>query len=55
VRALGLRNVTLWGNSTGGRVVQVFAGLHPELVAAVIAEDVGPSGRGRLPTPTRAG
>jgi len=42
VRTLGLRNVTLWGNSTGGRVVQVFAGLHPELVAAVIAEDVGP-------------
>jgi len=42
VRALGLRNVTLWGNSTGGRVVQVFAGMHPELVAAVIAEDVGP-------------
>ena len=42
VRALGLRNLTLWGNSTGGRVVQVFAGLHPELVAAVIAEDVGP-------------
>jgi len=42
VRELGLRNVTLWGNSTGGRVVQVFAGLHPELVAAVIAEDVGP-------------
>jgi esterase len=42
VRALGLRNVTLWGNSTGGRVVQVFAGRHPELVAAVIAEDVGP-------------
>jgi len=42
VRALGLRNVTLWGNSTGGRVAQVFAGLHPELVAAVIAEDVGP-------------
>jgi esterase len=42
VRALGLRNLTLWGNSTGGRVVQVFAGLHPDLVAAVIAEDVGP-------------
>ena len=42
MRTLGLRNVTLWGNSTGGRVVQVFAGLHPELVAAVIAEDVGP-------------
>jgi esterase len=42
VRQLGLRNVTLWGNSTGGRVVQVFAGSHPDLVAAVIAEDVGP-------------
>ena len=42
VRALGLRDITLWGNSTGGRVVQVFAGLHPDLTAAVIAEDVGP-------------
>jgi pimeloyl-ACP methyl ester carboxylesterase len=42
VRELGLRNVTLWGNSTGGRVVQVFAGMHPELVSRVIAEDVGP-------------
>ena len=42
VQALGLRNLTLWGNSTGGRVVQVFAGMHPELVSHVIAEDVGP-------------
>jgi len=42
VRELGLRNITLWGNSTGGRVVQVFAGMHPELVSHVIAEDVGP-------------
>jgi pimeloyl-ACP methyl ester carboxylesterase len=42
VQALGLRDHTLWGNSTGGRIVQVFAGLHPDLVAAVIAEDVGP-------------
>jgi pimeloyl-ACP methyl ester carboxylesterase len=39
---LRLRNIVLWGNSTGGRVAQVFAGLHPELVAAVISEDVGP-------------
>ena len=39
---LHLRNITIWGNSTGGRVAQVFAGLHPELMAAVIAEDVGP-------------
>ena len=42
VRELGLRDITLWGNSTGGRVVQVFAGKHPELVARVISEDVGP-------------
>jgi pimeloyl-ACP methyl ester carboxylesterase len=42
VAQLGLRNITLWGNSTGGRVVQVFAGKHPELVSRVIAEDVGP-------------
>jgi len=39
---LQLRNVVIWGNSTGGRVAQVFAGLHPELTAAVISEDVGP-------------
>src|SRR5262249_2179450 len=39
---LRLRNVVIWGNSTGGRVAQVFAGMHPELVSAVIAEDVGP-------------
>ena len=32
----------LWGNSTGGRVVQVFAGKHPDLVSHVISEDVGP-------------
>jgi pimeloyl-ACP methyl ester carboxylesterase len=39
---LGLRNIVIWGNSTGGRVAQVFAGMHPQLVAAVISEDVGP-------------
>jgi pimeloyl-ACP methyl ester carboxylesterase len=39
---LRLRNIVIWGNSTGGRVAQVFAGMHPELVAAVISEDVGP-------------
>ena len=39
---LGLRNLVLWGNSTGGRVVQVFAGKHPDLVSRVISEDVGP-------------
>jgi len=42
VRELGLKQLTLWGNSTGGRVVQVFAGMHPDLVAHVISEDVGP-------------
>jgi pimeloyl-ACP methyl ester carboxylesterase len=40
---LGLAgDIVLWGNSTGGRVAQVYAGLHPERVAAVIVEDVGP-------------
>jgi pimeloyl-ACP methyl ester carboxylesterase len=39
---LRLRNIVIWGNSTGGRVAQVFAGLHPDLVTAVISEDVGP-------------
>lgn len=39
---LRLRNIVIWGNSTGGRVAQVFAALHPDLVAGVIAEDVGP-------------
>jgi pimeloyl-ACP methyl ester carboxylesterase len=39
---LQLRNIVIWGNSTGGRVAQVFAGLHPDLVFAVISEDVGP-------------
>jgi pimeloyl-ACP methyl ester carboxylesterase len=42
VRQLGLKDIILWGNSTGGRVAQVFAGKHPELVSAVISEDVGP-------------
>jgi pimeloyl-ACP methyl ester carboxylesterase len=40
--ALSLRNLIVWGNSTGGRVVQVFAGMHSDLVSHVIAEDVGP-------------
>jgi esterase len=42
IRQLGLGRVVLWGNSTGGRVVQVVAGQHPDLVSHVIAEDVGP-------------
>src|SRR5262245_60600266 len=39
-RELRLKNIVIWGNSTGGRVAQVFAGLHPELTSAMIAEDV---------------
>lgn len=42
VRRLELKDVILWGASTGGRVAQVFAGMHPELTQAVIVEDVGP-------------
>jgi esterase len=39
---LDLNNIVFWGNSTGGRVAQVMAGLYPERVSAVISEDVGP-------------
>ncbi len=42
VAQLGLKRLTLHGNSTGGRVVQVFAGLHPDLVERLVVEDVGP-------------
>ncbi len=42
VAQLELRDIVFWGNSTGGRVAQMFSGLHPDLVAAVIVEDVGP-------------
>jgi pimeloyl-ACP methyl ester carboxylesterase len=42
VAQLGLKRITLHGNSTGGRVVQVFAGLHPDLVERLVVEDVGP-------------
>lgn len=42
IAALGLTNLVLCGQSTGGRVAQVIAGKHPELVAAAIIEDVGP-------------
>ena len=42
VDRLALHGLTLLGNSTGGRVVQVYAGLHPDRVARLISEDVGP-------------
>jgi pimeloyl-ACP methyl ester carboxylesterase len=42
VASLRLRGITLLGNSTGGRVAQVFAGLHPDLVERLVVEDVGP-------------
>src|SRR5262245_55115774 len=42
VSQLKLDGITFLGNSTGGRVVQVFAGRHPELVSRLIVEDVGP-------------
>jgi esterase len=42
VEQLNLRGLTLLGNSTGGRVVQVYAGLHPDRMAKLVVEDVGP-------------
>jgi esterase len=42
VDELRLTRVTLLGNSTGGRVAQVYAGLHSDRVAKLVVEDVGP-------------
>ncbi len=42
IAQLGLRKVSLLGNSTGGRVAQVYAGLHPDNVDKLVVEDVGP-------------
>jgi esterase len=42
VDELRLTRVTLLGNSTGGRVAQVYAGLHPDTVRKLVVEDVGP-------------
>ncbi len=42
VEQLNLRGLTLLGNSTGGRVVQVYAGLHTDRMARLVVEDVGP-------------
>ena len=42
VQQLKLSHLVMMGNSTGGRVVQVMAGLHPDLVARIVVEDVGP-------------
>jgi len=42
VEQLNLGNLTLLGNSTGGRVVQVYAGIHPDRMARLVVEDVGP-------------
>ncbi len=54
IAQLELRDILLWGNSTGGRVAQMIAGLHPERVSAVIVEDVGPE-RPREVSNRRAG
>lgn len=42
VEQWGIRGLVLLGNSTGGRVAQMYAGLHPDRVLALIVEDVGP-------------
>jgi len=42
VEQRSFHGLVLLGNSTGGRVVQMYAGLHPDRVRALIVEDVGP-------------
>jgi esterase len=37
-----LAKISLLGNSTGGRVAQVYAGRHPDRVDKLVIEDVGP-------------
>ncbi len=39
---LDLRDITLWGASTGGRVAQMTAARRADRVKAVVVEDVGP-------------
>ena len=42
IEQLELRDIVITGNSTGGRVAQVYAGLHPDRVSKLLVEDVGP-------------
>ncbi len=42
IKALQLKNIILWGASTGGRVAQMIGGRQPDNVSAVVVEDVGP-------------
>lgn len=42
IEQLELRDMAITGNSTGGRVAQVYAGLHPDRVSKLLVEDVGP-------------
>lgn len=43
VGQLDLQRVAITGCSIGGRVAQVYAGLHPDRVSRVIMQDVGPA------------
>lgn len=42
VEQLRLADLVVLGNSTGGRVAQVYAGRHADRVRALVVEDVGP-------------
>lgn len=42
IDSIGLDRLVLLGNSTGGRIAQVYAGLHPGRMEALVVEDVGP-------------
>ena len=43
VQSIGLEKIVLVGGSLGGRVGLVYAALHPDQVAGLILEDVGPT------------
>ena len=55
VKSLGLKNIVVWGNSTGGRIAQVFTALHPDLVTHLSPRTSDRSGRARSPTGSPSG
>jgi pimeloyl-ACP methyl ester carboxylesterase len=55
IEELGLRRVVLCGNSMGGTMAFMFAGLHPENVQRIITVDTGPGEKSTEGAPTASG
>jgi pimeloyl-ACP methyl ester carboxylesterase len=50
INALGLKQPILCGNSMGGTLAYMYAGLHPELVEGLITVDTGPGEPPAIPS-----